>query len=56
MYLKSLAILEKASISLKMSSKIIENFIKAPHFYRSLHFSKNVFKKPRKAYKIHILI
>jgi hypothetical protein len=32
MYLKSLAILEKASISLKKSSKIIEIFIKAPHF------------------------
>jgi hypothetical protein len=32
MYLKSLAILEKASISLKKSSKIIEIFIKAPLF------------------------
>jgi hypothetical protein len=32
MYLKSLAILEKASISLKKSSKIIENFIKASYF------------------------
>jgi hypothetical protein len=32
LYLKSLAILEKASISLKKSSKIIESFIKAPHF------------------------
>jgi hypothetical protein len=32
MYLKNLAILEKASISLKKSSKIIEIFIKAPHF------------------------
>jgi hypothetical protein len=32
MYLKSLAILEKASISLIKSSKIIEIFIKAPHF------------------------
>jgi hypothetical protein len=31
-YLKCLAILEKASISLEMSSKIIENFIKAPYF------------------------
>jgi hypothetical protein len=29
MYLKSLAILEKATISLKNSSKIIEIFIKA---------------------------
>jgi hypothetical protein len=50
MYLKSLAILEKASISLKMSSKIIEKFIKAPHFFRY------VFKKPRYVYKILILI
>jgi hypothetical protein len=35
MYLKSLTILEKtsqSSISLKMSSKIIEIFIKAPRF------------------------
>jgi hypothetical protein len=32
MYLKSLAILEKASIFLKKSSKIIEIFIKALHF------------------------
>jgi hypothetical protein len=32
MYLKSLAILEKTSISLKKSSIIIEIFIKAPHF------------------------
>jgi hypothetical protein len=32
MYLKSLAILKKASISLKKSSKIIEIFIKAPYF------------------------
>jgi hypothetical protein len=32
MYLKSLVILEKASISLKKTSKIIEIFIKAPHF------------------------
>jgi hypothetical protein len=32
MYLKSLAILEKASIYLKKASKIIEIFIKAPHF------------------------
>jgi hypothetical protein len=32
MYLKSLAILEKASISQKKSSKIIDIFIKAPHF------------------------
>jgi hypothetical protein len=32
MYFKSLAIIEKASISLKKSSKIIERFIKAPHF------------------------
>jgi hypothetical protein len=31
MRLKSLAILEKASISLKKSSKIVEIFIKAPH-------------------------
>jgi hypothetical protein len=31
-YLKSLTILEKASISLKKSSKIIENFVKAPNF------------------------
>jgi hypothetical protein len=30
MYLKSLAILEKASISLRNSSKIIEILIKAP--------------------------
>jgi hypothetical protein len=30
--IKSLAILEKASISLKKSSKIVEIFIKAPHF------------------------
>jgi hypothetical protein len=30
--LKSLAILEKASISLKKSLKIITIFIKAPHF------------------------
>jgi hypothetical protein len=43
MYLKSLAILEKAS-------KIVENFIKV------LHFSKNVFKKPSNVYKILILI
>jgi hypothetical protein len=33
MYLKSLAILEKASISLKKYSKIIEIFIKAPPFF-----------------------
>jgi hypothetical protein len=32
MYLKSLAILEKASIYLKKSSKITEIFIRAPHF------------------------
>jgi hypothetical protein len=32
MLLKSLAIFEKASNSLKKSSKIIEIFIKAPHF------------------------
>jgi hypothetical protein len=32
MYLKVLAILEKASISLKKPSKIFESFIKAPHF------------------------
>jgi hypothetical protein len=32
MYLKKLAILEKASISLKKSSIIIEIFIKAPNF------------------------
>jgi hypothetical protein len=32
MYLKSFTIFEKASISLKKSSKIIEIFIKAPHF------------------------
>jgi hypothetical protein len=32
MYLKSLAILEKASISLKKSSKIIDICKKAPHF------------------------
>jgi hypothetical protein len=32
MYLKSLAILEKNSIALKKSSKIIEIFIKAPYF------------------------
>jgi hypothetical protein len=31
-YLKNLAILEKASISLKKSSKIVEIFIKAPYF------------------------
>jgi hypothetical protein len=32
MYLKSILILEKAAISLKKSAKIIEIFIKAPHF------------------------
>jgi hypothetical protein len=32
MYFKSLAILEKASMSLKKSSKIIEIFVKASHF------------------------
>jgi hypothetical protein len=32
MYLKSLTVLEKASISLKNSLKIIEIFIKSPHF------------------------
>jgi hypothetical protein len=32
MYLKSLAIIEKVSISPKKLSKIIEIFIKAPHF------------------------
>jgi hypothetical protein len=32
MYFRSLAILEKASISLKKSSKIIKIFIKAPRF------------------------
>jgi hypothetical protein len=32
MYLKSLAILIKASISLKKSSKIVVFFIKVPHF------------------------
>jgi hypothetical protein len=32
MYLKSLIILKKASISLKKSSIIIESFMKAPHF------------------------
>jgi hypothetical protein len=32
MFLKSLAILEKASISLKKTSKIVEIQIKAPHF------------------------
>jgi hypothetical protein len=32
MYLKSLEILEKASISLKQPSKIVVIFIKDPHF------------------------
>jgi hypothetical protein len=32
MYSNSFAILEKATIPLKKSSKIIEIFIKAPHF------------------------
>jgi hypothetical protein len=32
MYFKCLAILQKTSISLKKSSKIIEIFIKAPYF------------------------
>jgi hypothetical protein len=32
MYLKSLVILQKASISQKKSAKIIEIFRKAPHF------------------------
>jgi hypothetical protein len=58
MYLKSLAILEKATICLKKFSKIIEIFIyKSPTFpNRSLHFSGNVFKMPRYPYKILILI
>jgi hypothetical protein len=37
MYLKTLAILEKASISLKKSSTTVE----------ILHFFENVFKKPQ---------
>jgi hypothetical protein len=49
MYLKGLKILEKASISLKNSSKIIEIFIKA-HISK-LYFSENVFIKPRYFYK-----
>jgi hypothetical protein len=32
MYLKNLAILEKSPIPLKKSSKIMDIFIKAPHF------------------------
>jgi hypothetical protein len=44
-HLKSLIILEKVSISLKKSSKIIESFYKCPTFLnRSLHFFGNVFK------------
>jgi hypothetical protein len=49
-YLKILVILEKASISLKKSSKIIEFFTKTSHF------SGIVFKKPRYVKKILILI
>jgi hypothetical protein len=38
---------EKASISLKKSSKIIEFFIKAPHFQtKAIHFSGDFIKKP----------
>jgi hypothetical protein len=41
----SLAILEKASISLKKSSKIFANLYKSPTFLnRTFHFSGNVFK------------
>jgi hypothetical protein len=48
MYLKSPAIHEKASISLKKSSKIIKKLYKSPTVLnRTLHFSGNVFKKPR---------
>jgi hypothetical protein len=55
MYLKSFAILEKASISLKKSSKIIVIFIES-FLNKSLHFSANVFRKPCYAYKILMLI
>jgi hypothetical protein len=57
MNLKSLKISEKALMLLKKSSKAVEIFMKASHFLnRSFHFSENVFKKPRYAYKIVILI
>jgi hypothetical protein len=51
-YLKSLAILEIDPISLKSLQKY-----KSPTFLnRSLHFSGNVFKKPRFVCEIFILI
>jgi hypothetical protein len=57
MYLKSLAILEKASISLRKYSKIVEIFIKARlEKVGSLYISGNVFEKPRYVYKILIFI
>jgi hypothetical protein len=45
MYLKSLAILVKASISLKKSSKKIETFIKAPRFYTEASISLEMSSK-----------
>jgi hypothetical protein len=56
MYLKSLAILNKASISLKKSSKIIEIFIKAHISKQKPPFYGNVFKKLRYVYEIFIFI
>jgi hypothetical protein len=45
MYLKSLAILEKALISLKKSSKIVEIAIKAPHFLNKASISLEMSSK-----------
>jgi hypothetical protein len=56
MYLKSLPVLKKVSISLKKSKNIL-NLYKSPTFLnRILHFSGNVFKKTIYAYKILIFI
>jgi hypothetical protein len=47
MHLRSLAILEKASISLKKFSERIGNLYKSLEFLnKSLNFSSNGFKKP----------
>jgi hypothetical protein len=56
MYLISLSVLEKVSISLEKSKNIL-NLYKIPTFLnRILHYSGNVFKKTRLAYEILIFI
>jgi hypothetical protein len=54
MYLKSLAIIEKSSISLEKSSKMVEILITL--LKKSLFYSGNFFKKPFYLYKSLIVI